>query len=406
VGNNDFGPPIPPLPSGTPDSPFYTTGIGWDPCTGWGSIRGNRLLSALAPTPIIETAIVSGGDFGNACMGSFADQVVTINNTGFSLLLISNIIASPADFQPPTVAAYPLAVAPGDSIDVVVRFRPLSAGPKFGVITIFSNDPFGPHTVSVHGTGQEPKLVLSIADSGNFGNACLGSFKDECLILNNSGRCALSISDITSSSGEFLTPEVLSYPMLVGPGNALPVAIRFQPLSFGAKSGTITVFSSDLASPKSIKVSGNAPAGKLVVTGSTYFGGVRACCREERAIAICNMGDCKLHVTSVAFKRKNKHWKLVNNAFPETLPPGACLSVIIRYKATEKCPRPCELVITSDDPATPVKTLEVCAYTIWGECCSKCCDDCRKGGCEKRHSDCGCQKCCDSCDDDDEDDDE
>ncbi len=403
-GNNDYGPPIPPLPSGTPDSPFYTSGIGWDPCTGWGSIRGRRLLAALAPAPILETAIVSGGAFGNACVGSFADQILTINNTGFSVLLISNIVAGPPDFEPPSVASYPLAVSPGDSIDVVLRFKPLSAGAKVGAIRIVSNDPFGPHTITVTGTGQEPNLVLAIAGKGNFGNACVGSFADEDLILNNSGRCPLSISNITSSSSEFLAPEVLSYPMLIGPGDSLPVPIRFEPASFGAKAATITVFSSDPAGAKSINVSGNAPSGRLVVTGSTYFGGVRACCREERVIAICNTGDCKLHVSSVAFKRKNRHWKLVNNPFPETLHPGSCLSVIIRYKATEKCPRACELVITSDDPVTPVKALELCAYTIWGECCSKCCDDCRKGGCEKRHSDCCCQKCCDSCDDDEDDD--
>src|SRR6202042_2268195 len=124
--------------------------------------------------------------------------------------------------------------------------------------------------------------------------------------------------------------------------------IRFQPSSFGVTNDTITVFSSDPAGPKTISVYGNAPSGKIVVTGSTYFGGVKACCQEERVIAICNMGDCKLHVKSVEFKRKSRQWKLIGNPFPETLPSGACLSVIIRYKATEKCPRPQELVITSD----------------------------------------------------------
>jgi hypothetical protein len=402
-GNNDYGPPIPPLPPATPDSPFYTTGIGWDPCTGWGSIRGIRLLAALAPAPMIETAIVSGGDFGNVCVSSFADQILTINNSGFSELLISNITAAPADFEAPSVASYPLAVSPGSSIDVVIRFKPQSAGVKLGTITIFSNDLFGPHTISVTGTGQTATLALAIADTGNFGNACVGSFKDENLVLNNSGKCALTIWDITSSTADFLAPEVLAYPMLIGPGNSLSIPIRFQPSSFGAKFGTITVLSSDPAGPKLIGVSGNAPSGKIVVTGSTWFGGVKACCREERVITISNMGDCKLHVISVAFKRKNRHWNLVSNPFPETLPSGACLSVIIRYKATERCPRPCELVITSDDPITPVKTLELCAYTIWSDCCSKCCDECSKGGCEKRHDGC-CQKCCDDCDDDDEED--
>ena len=68
---------IPPLPLGTPDSPFYTTGIGWDACTGWGGVRGIRLLAALAPAAMIETAIVSGGDFGNVCVSSFANQTLT-----------------------------------------------------------------------------------------------------------------------------------------------------------------------------------------------------------------------------------------------------------------------------------------------------------------------------------------
>jgi len=401
-GNNDYGPPIPPLPPGTPDSPFYTAGIGWDPCTGWGSINGIRLLAALAPAPTIVTSIASGGDFGNACVGSFADEILTINNSGFSVLLISNIVSSSPDFKAPDVISYPLAVSPGGSIDVVIRFKPGSAGLKIANLTILSNDLFGPHTITVTGVSQEPRLVLAIADSGNFGNACVGSFVDEDLILNNSGRCALSIFSITSTSVEFLPPEVLSYPILIGAGSSLRVPIRFEPASFGPKSATLTVVSDDPAGAHSIRVSGNAPAGKIVVTGSTFFGGVRACCREERTISICNVGDCKLHVTSVAFKRKNRHWKLINNPFPETLRPGSCLSLVIRYKATEKCPRSCELVITSDDPVTPVKIVEVLAYTIWSDCCSKCCDNCRKGTCEKRHTDPCCEKCCGPCDDDDD----
>ena len=121
-------------------------------------------------------------------------------------------------------------------------------------------------------------------------------------------------------------------------------------------------------------------------------------------ISICNVGDCKLHVSSVAFKRKSKHWRLVNNPFPAALHPGSCLGVVIRYIATERLPRSCELVITSDDPTDPVKTLEVMAATVWEQRCSKCCDDCRKGCCEKQHCDPrGCQKCGGECDDDEED---
>ena len=75
-GNNDSGL--------APDSPFYTAGWGWDPCTGWGSINGLRLLAALAPAALVATSVTPGGSFGETCPASPIDQVLTINNTGFA----------------------------------------------------------------------------------------------------------------------------------------------------------------------------------------------------------------------------------------------------------------------------------------------------------------------------------
>jgi hypothetical protein len=242
-----------------------------------------------------------------------------------------------------------------------------------------------------------------IADKGHFGKVCVGSHTDEPLILNNSGYCALSVSAITSSSAEFEAPEVFSYPLVIAAGNFLPVPIRFRPTSFGQKSAEITIVSTDPASPHVIKVEGDAPAGRLAITGSTIFGGVNACCCADRTISICNVGDCALNVTSVHFKRKSRHWRLLHNPFPAKLHPGSCLAVVIQYRATEKCSRSCELVIDSDDPATPVKILEILAYTVWDSCCKENCENCRKGCCNERHNESCCQQgypCC--CEDDDE----
>lgn len=194
--------------------------------------------------------------------------------------------------------------------------------------------------------------------------------------------------------------------MTIEAGGDLEIPIRFLPTSFGPKSAAITITSNDPAGPRTVTLYGNVPSGKLTVTGSTNFGGVQACCCVDRTISICNVGDCNLNVTSVAFKRKSNHWRLINNSFPATLHPGTCLGVLIRYKATEKCPRCMELVITSDDPNVPVKTLDVMAYTIWSGCvCKEYCEDCRKGFCEKNHKECCCEgrqgyPCCD--DDEDE----
>ncbi|HEY3417089.1 MAG TPA: choice-of-anchor D domain-containing protein, partial [Armatimonadota bacterium] len=357
-------------------------------------------------TASMATVIADSGSFGNVCLGTFVDRELTINNTGQCPLRVLNVSSTSAEFLVPAVISYPLVVGPGDSLALPIRFQPVSLGGKLANITLTSNDPAGVRTVTVSGVAPAPRLNLMIADSGNFGNVCVGSFVDMPLTVFNSGECALSVTNIASSASEFLVPNGLTYPIRIAPGVSIEIPIRFQPASFGAKSATITVTSDDPAGARSVSVSGNAPSGKLAVTGSTCFGGVKACCRAERSISICNVGDCDLHVTSVAFKRKSHHWKLINNPFPATLHPGSCLCVVIRYKATEKCPRSCELVIMSDDPHTPVKTLDVLAYTLWDDCDDrKDCDDCRKEHCEKHHSERRCDECDDDCCDDDDDDD-
>jgi hypothetical protein len=199
-------------------------------------------------------------------------------------------------------------------------------------------------------------------------------------------------------------PEVLSYPITIGSGDFLPIPIRFEPASFGSKTAKITVSSDDPAGPHSINVSGNAPPGKLAVGGSTTFGGVNACCCADRTVSVCNVGDCALQVTSVHFKRKSRHWRLIHNPFPAKLHPGSCLPVVIQYRATEKCSRCCELVIESDDPSTPVKILDVLAYTIWDSCSKEHSEACREGGCDKCQNESRCRQGYPCCCEDDEDD--
>jgi kumamolisin len=259
---------------------------------------------------------------------------------------------------------------------------------------------------------HEPVVATVIAGGGNFGDVCRGSFRDEMLTINNAalpdtgppGSLAsiglLNILKIASSSPDFIVPAVSSYPLLVAAADSIDVMLRFQPASLGPKSGQIYIYSNAASSPHVVDIAGNAPSGALAVTGSTCFGGVKACTWEERTIAICNVGACSLQISSVAFKRKNPHWSLINNPFPATLHPGSCLSVVIRYKATERIARACELVIQSDDSANPVKTIEVMAYTVWSECgCKHICENCQKGCCNQQHDRCSCEEmlmgCCD-----------
>ena len=335
----------------------------------------------------VATAIAHDGFFGEVCVGALRDEPLTINNPGACPLAIERIISSSVDFRVPDVLSYPLVVGPGASITVTIRFQPASTTAGSGTITILSDDPDGPHNVAVSGVTTVPRLALAIADSGDFGPCCVGSFVDEDLVLSNSGKCRVTVGAIASSSAEFLLPEVLSYAVVIAPGVVLAIPIRFAPTSLGAKSATITVDSDDPAGPRTIEVAGFAPAGKLAVTGSTVFGGVKCCQREQRRVSVCNVGDCALHVASVALKRPRRHVRLINNPFPATLHPGSCLDVVIQYRATERVPKACELIITTDDPDDPVRCLDVIAWTNW-DCCNECSCEGRKECCGDRRQSC------------------
>jgi Pro-kumamolisin, activation domain len=379
----------PPNPPTKITSPPYFAIKGWDACTGLGAPRADRFFAALAKLPIAATAIEDDGDFGVACTGGFVDQVLTINNSGFGLLAISNITSSNPDFLVPDIKVYPLLVDVGDSIDVVLRFKPSVAGGASGTITIDSNDPSSPSTIAVSGIGEAPRLALAIANSGTFGKVCAGAFRDQPLVLSNSGHCPLSITKVACSSSGFVIPEVQSYPLVIAPGGSLPLPIRFAPPSGGSYTGTITVDSNDPAGPRQISVAGEAPSGKLVISGSAVFGGVRCCTQAQRTLWLCNTGDCALSVSKVAFKHHHHALRLVNDPFPAILHAGSCLPVVVEYRAKEREPVLCELVIQSDDPTDSVKCVDVIAYTIC-DCCKKETERCE---CERRQADRGCKVC-------------
>jgi hypothetical protein len=336
--------------------------------------------SGTGGTASLESVIVDSGNFGDVCLGSFADTEITLNNNGPCPLSIRSIAAAPADFEVPSVLSYPLTIAAGTSIDIPIRFRPTTVGAKTGVVSVFSNDPRSPKAIQVSGNVPTPRLVTLIADSGSFGDVCLNSFSDQPLTLSNAGVCPLTVTAMTSSSSEFLVPTVNMFPFTIAPGTAIEIPMRFQPTAHGSPSGIIAIFSNDPMATSRVTVSGHVPWGKLAVTGATYFGEVD-CGIAQKTISICNVGDCSLNVTSVAFSRERRHFKLINNPFPAKLHPGSCLGVVIQYRAS--CdPECCELVIESDDPDQPIKVLDVVAFT---RCEKKC--ECR---CEKRE--CGCDE--------------
>lgn len=228
-----------------------------DPVTPSASIA----VSGTAGQPAIATAIADSGDFGTVCPGKFRDLEVTLHNNGACPLIVTGMSSSSAEFKMASVVSFPLTIAPGGSIELPVRFEPGSAGAKSAALTVNSNDPTRPSAlIRVKGVGGQPVIATIIADTGDFGTVCRGVFRDLPLTIQNSGSCPLTVTNIVSSSPEFQTAQVLSYPLVIAPGGSLEVPIRFRPASSGNKTATITISSDDPAAPtKTVTVKGITP---------------------------------------------------------------------------------------------------------------------------------------------------
>jgi Abnormal spindle-like microcephaly-assoc'd, ASPM-SPD-2-Hydin len=251
-----------------------------------------------------------------------------------------------------------------------------------------------------------PAIAVNLQDDLNFGVACRKPRYRTVHVYNVGNRdlMILSVQRVPGSS-DFTVLPAPATPLAIAPGAGIDFTVEYRPTVPGvASTATIQLTSNDPVDPTlDLVARGESGAGKLAVSGSTYFGGVPACCHRERTIWLANVGDCGLNVSDVAFKHPAKAWKLVSNAFPAVLHPGGSLAVVIRYHAAERYARVHELVITSDDPHAPIRELDLLAHTVWDEPCR---DERARGCCgERGRCEPSCRRC-ERCPDGDEDQDQ
>ena len=186
------------------------------------------------------------------------------NSGGGPLTVLPITSSSPAFSVAPPSSGFPVSIGAGACFPFQVNFTPTGPGTATAVLTVPSDDPVNLTTaVNVTATVGKGTAVSVIADTGNFGEFCAAPnrFRDLPVSIANSGSCPLTISSFVSSSAEFQSPQVLSFPITVAPGATTVLPVRFQPTSPGPKSANLTIATNDpLAPTKTVAVTGSAPA--------------------------------------------------------------------------------------------------------------------------------------------------
>ncbi|MBL8188558.1 MAG: choice-of-anchor D domain-containing protein [Acidobacteria bacterium] len=306
-------------------------------------------------------------DFGDICVGDSQTRKLEVFNVGDAPLRITNVsrVAGSTAITVDANPVVPLSVGPGSHVDFNIRCAPTTTTPQTATIRVESDDFEQPVTNLTYTCNpSSPKMATAIADLGNFGNVCLGKFKDLDLTINNSGGCDLTISSIVSSlSVEFQVPNVLSFPLTIHPGDSIQIPIRFQPTTTGNRTATITINSNDPANPAQVvQVSGSGQAPMIVVPAMIDFGKVCPGETVTKTLNISNTGFCDLIVTNITSTNPAEFKVAPWVAFPLIVPPGSTRDVAIQFMPmgfTVNPMRMATLTIISNDPNTPMKDVKV-----------------------------------------------
>jgi Abnormal spindle-like microcephaly-assoc'd, ASPM-SPD-2-Hydin/Kelch motif len=238
-------------------------------------------LTGSAPAPRLVTIFADSGKFGNVCLHSFADKPLGLANAGGCTLVVTGITSSSAEFVLPSVLVFPFTVAPGTAIDVPITFAPTKLGAATATITVFSNDPAGPHLVDV--SGFTPSGHLSVYGSTYFGEVDCG-IAQKTLSICNTGDCALFVSKVEFSRKRRNFSLLHNpFPAKLHPGSCLGVVIQYR-ASCEPECCELVIHSDDPHEP--VKV--------LDVTAFTKC--VKKCtCKSEPCCCGCEeepRGDC------------------------------------------------------------------------------------------------------------------
>jgi len=334
-------------------------------------LNKSMTLDATRPPNAATISIPGPLNFAGTCVGSTAFQTLNVCNvgTGTENLTVYNIISPNSQTQvtEPT-SNYPTNISPDFCYPFQASFAPTVPGAFTTKLTISNSDSISPELqLTVNGTGLQQGIATVIANGGQYGNVCLGSFVDLNLTITNTGGCDLSVTGIGSSSTDFLLASVMSFPLTIHAGGSLSVPIRFQPTTIGAKTANITVMSNDPLNPNAVvTVAGLAQGPHLSVTGTTNFGNVCAGTVQTETYKICNLptsGKCPLNVTNVALNAGCKDFTIESNPFPEYLGAEQCGNVVVQFTPTSDGKKTCNLVVTSTDPTVPTDVIPLTGTT-------------------------------------------
>jgi len=201
-------------------------------------------------------------DFGSVAVGNSKTMHITLTNstaTGGANVTVSQVKATGTGFS--TTSSTSVDLAPGQSTDISVTFKPTASGSAAGNLTIDVVGASDPATVPLDGSGTSNTASAQLAVTPttlNFGSVTVGGNK------NMTATIKATNADVTVSSaawsGSGYSVSGITFPITVKAGSSKSFTVSFAPQAAGSASGNMSFVSSAANSPTAETFTGSGAA--------------------------------------------------------------------------------------------------------------------------------------------------
>ncbi len=217
----------------------------------------------------------AGSSTLNLQPASLAFGTVLLGATTSLPLQLTNIGTTPVNFTSITTTGdYAVSgscgttLAANASCTELISFTPTISGSRPGTASIVSSASSLPLVAQLSGAGAQTHLQISPATL-SFGNVVQGTTTSLSLTLANNSTSTSITGLAFTATGDFVVTAPCAVTTLA-PGASCSVTVAFTPTTVGTRTGTLTVASSDPASPLAIPLTGTG-TGPVAPPGTGSF---------------------------------------------------------------------------------------------------------------------------------------
>ncbi len=205
-------------------------------------------LRVYGVSPIINTPLQR--NYSSTCFAPVLDSI-PVTNTGNADLIVSNnyIASGSSDFVIlgwSTGESLPVSIKPGKTKYLLIRFTPLSSGPKSAVLRFTNNDQTTTRgnrslmDVQLQGPSSGVSDSLSVQKI-DFGKLCPGTSQVRTLTLYNTGSADITVLEPPPLQTPFSAVSSVTLPAVLKAHDSLRFTITFQAQKVGVFNDSLVL---------------------------------------------------------------------------------------------------------------------------------------------------------------------